>query len=136
MKTIEIPSVNSERCSTTLKFYERENRTLPWSAEVVTTTPTFKGQVHARFEEDSFQWFIKDLRIIEKERKGECQLVDEWGVSLTIRSFDSLGHFMVKVAMWDSRNSKGSTQSDTLEMSYEIEPSLLERVLNDFLKLR
>jgi len=128
-KIINLPSVNSEGCNTILKFHQKKYEIIPWFVEIESCSPLFKGKLNLQLENDEVIRFVNDLKIIEKERKGQCQLASEYGFSLTIQSIDSVGHFSINVAMWINR---GYEENDSLNISYEIEPSLLITLLEDF----
>ena len=137
MKIINIPSVKSERCNAILKFHEKKYEVVAWEGEVECYTPALSGKIRINLESDYLKSFINDLKIIERDRKGECSLgyQRESGFSLIIRSIDSVGHFEVNILLEDSRNSRGFDSIDTLKISYEIEPSLLSTLLKDFTNL-
>lgn len=139
MKIIEIPSVASEKCSTTLKFLKENKDEAAWDVELECATPSFHAKIPGAINKENFKRFLSDLKDVEKTRKGECQIFDEWGFAITICSMDSLGHFMVKIAIWSQgkwHQSNGDDNlKDTMNISYEIEPSLVTTLLNQFNKL-
>lgn len=137
MKTITIPSVNNEDCGTNLMFHEKKYEVIPWNVDVVCNTPSFEGKISINLDDEYVKGFIEDLEKIEKKRKGECSVGYQMESSfvLTIRSVDSVGHFVAEVIMEDNRESRGHDNIDTLKITYEIEPSLLSTLLKDFKEL-
>lgn len=131
MKIIKIPSVSGEKCLVTLKFHDDRKGKIV-AVDLDCKTPTFNASLQVCIDDHSLKNFIQDLKIIEKGRKGMCQFYDEWFFSLTIRSIDSLGHFRVEVWIQDIRDSAGIDQTDTLKFGYEIEPSLLISLADEF----
>ena len=130
MKIINIPSIKSEGCNTILKFHDRKFEVIPWDVDVECSSPAFHGKMSIKLESEYVNYFISDLKIIERDRKGECQLgyQEESGFSLTTRSIDSVGHFVVEISFEKNRES----HVDILNISYEIEPSLLIALLQEF----
>lgn len=134
MNVINITSVNSKGCITTLKFSDRKYEILPWDVEIACSSPALKGTTNTKLDDNYVRGFMDDLKNVERDRKGKCQLayVQEGGFSLTISSVDSLGHFVVETEINDFRNSSGVDTIDNLRISYEIEPSSLSVLIKDF----
>ena len=134
MKTIQIPSVASEKCNTIIEFDDDSFKGISWSTYLKCTTPSFTGEIKCLLEADYVKEFIEDLTIVEKERKGQCQLGYQFesAFSLAICSVDSVGHFVFELTIQDNRNSLGYNQIDSLKIAYEIEPSSLIFLLKSF----
>lgn len=142
MKIINIPSVNSEKCNTILKFYEKKYEKLPWDEkaeyiwqlELECSSPTFKGKINTQLGDNYLRKFVDNLKKVEMDRKGQCELSyqEEYGLqggwSVDIHSIDSLGHFVVDVTI----NDLNESGMNSLKISYEIEPSLLTDLLEKF----
>ena len=92
MKIINIPSVNSENCNTTFVFHDKKHEIINWIVDVECSTPSFTGKITMGVENDCVKRFIEDLEKVEKERKGECQIYDEWSSFYTIRSVCQVPH--------------------------------------------
>ena len=137
MNVISIPSILQETGQITLKLNERNDSKTTWAVELECHTFSLSAKLKGQLVNNDVIFFIKELENVEKKRVGSCQLADEWGFSITIRSIDSLGHFVVEVAIWSQGKTHGEEGrlGDSLNIAYEIEPSLLTSLLNDFKNL-
>mgnify|MGYP001599435299 CR=1 FL=1 len=134
-KIINIPSVKSEGSNLTLKIESnRSIEAIPWKIKIECKTPNFSGYYSGQIEDGDLKRFVDELKDVEKVRKGDCHVYDEWGFALTIRSIDSVGHFVVDVAIWNPQEH-AKNHANQLEIIYQIEPSLLTVLLKDFTSL-
>ncbi len=133
-KIINIPSVKSEGSNLALKLESNSTGAIPWKIKVECKTSNFSGCYSGQIEDEDLKRFIDELKDVEKVRKGNCHVFDEWGFALTIRSIDSVGHFVLDVAIWDHQQN-AKNDANQLEIVYQIEPSLLTALLKDFTSL-
>jgi hypothetical protein len=81
-------------------------------------------------EPGEFEGFLDELRNLDRVRSGQATLSaeDPRGFQLTIAASDRAGHLEVKGQIaQDSREA-----SSTLSFRFELEPSVLPRVLRNF----
>jgi hypothetical protein len=107
-----------------------------WDIELKCATPSFQATINGKLLAREVEYFINNLRDIETNRKGQCQLVDEWSFSLTIRSVDSLGHFVADTSIWSQGVRHDNELTDTMRICFDIEPSLLTNIISEFKMLR
>jgi len=138
-KIIKIPSIEEQHSEIILEFKERNEREKTWLLEISCISPHFQAKIYSNLDEtiheSNIQYFLDDLQVIEKNKKGECQLADEWTFSLQIKSTDSLGHFVVKLAIWNQGTLLDVDAGDEMTVSFEIEALLISTLVNEFKKL-
>lgn len=121
---------------------ERAPKGVPNEGDVRVCVQVTLGEFSGRYEavwleEPTLREFIEQLATIEADRAGSATLTscspDEF--VLKIRSRDRLGHFVAEVSLCRYRYCGNSSWPTTVSGGFEIEPSSLPFLLDEFRSL-
>ena len=92
------------------------------------------SEVDLFLEGEEFDGFLKDLRLVERDRKGEATLSteDPRQFQLKVAVIDKAGHVTISGRLASYEGAEGKA---VLEFAFPFDPSALAGVLQDFERL-
>jgi hypothetical protein len=121
---------------------ERAPKGVPNEGDVRVLIQVVLGEFGGKYdsvwlEDPALREFISCLGRVENERSGSVSLesCSPEEFVLTLRSRDALGHFVVDVSLCRYRYFGGSSWPTRVSGEFEIDPTKLPEILNDFREL-
>lgn len=134
--------IGSENNSIEIIEMERAPKGVPNEGDVRVLVQVVLGEFSGKYEsvwleEPALREFISRFEEVERERAGNVTLEscspDEF--VLKVRSRDALGHFAVDVSLCRHRYFNGASWPTSVSGGFEIDPTSLPAILNDFKNL-